>query len=160
MAYKIVHSKIIFVMVLLLCVFTFPRLLSWATAKTFKAGKEPPGHFLVAVSNESKERPFRLIPFTKISVESDFYVNREKSLTIRTGEFSYEIFHLLDWADGNPVIETVSGDDDYTFTNKYQIKNRHLVPLRKVCKTPSSFPMAHWPNMMDDAGHESDHAWL
>ena len=132
--YKIFRNIAVFITILLLCVWMFPILISFATTKIFMPGEKPQGilsqgSFYVAVTNENKERPFQLIPFYEISPASHFYMGKEKSLKIKIDEISYENYYLLDWVDGNPVIETVKGDDDYEFISKYQIKDRHVIPL-------------------------------
>jgi hypothetical protein len=129
MLHKIVHSKIVFGVIMLSCAFTFPNLVSWATITKFKSGEMPSGLFFVAVSDKITKKPFRLIPYKEISTESQLYEGKEKSLTIQTDEFSFATYRLLEWSDGDKIVETISRDDDYTFTSRYQIKDRHVVPL-------------------------------
>jgi len=129
MLYKIIHSKIIFGAILLLCMFTFPRLISWANIKTFKSGEAPPNNFLVAVSDGNNSQLFKLIPFGKISRDSNLYINKEGVPTIQVGEFSSATYHLIEWSNDRKIIETISSDDDYTFTSKYEIRGANVTPL-------------------------------
>jgi hypothetical protein len=130
MWYKIIRSQLTFFIVLALCIFTFPRLISILHAQTFKAGETPSSHFFVAVFHEGGKPSFQLIPFKDASAGGkDFYAKKD-SETLQTGEFEFSTYRVLEQSGRRRVIETVQKTDDYTFTSQYKVENGRVIPLR------------------------------
>lgn len=125
------RSKIVFLLVLLPCLFLFPRIVSLLDTKWFTPGELPNGPFYVARATISTEQPFELVLFSETLRSASFFTCPRRDLTVHIGEFEIIECHVLEQTDSAVVIETVKSDDDYTITSRYRIEGRRISPLMR-----------------------------
>lgn len=135
-AHQIANSKTVFFLVLLPCIFLFPRIISVLNAESFAPG-DAAGEVYVASASERGEQPFELVPFYEASRSASFITCPKRDLIVHTGEFETIECHILEQKSNSTVIETVKADDDYSFISRYRIEGHRVIPMMRRVFGPS-----------------------